>query len=114
MNNNNFISSLLIDNHDLLMKLNTSYIECSFLTLIDNQSSDIGWGFLNKNTNLQNHPFQHSFTSSNTFQGLLVSLFEYTHNIIVWDSTSHILSTLCCAIFVMVFVISFHKTIIIF
>jgi hypothetical protein len=93
-NNDGFISNLITDNFNLMLKLNTSYVECSFFTLIVNQITDTGWSFFHKTTNLQNHPFQHNLNSSNTFQGLLVSMLEYVHNIIVSDGSSHVLSTL--------------------
>jgi len=113
-NNYNFISDLIIDNYGLVTKLNTSYIECSFFTLAENQLNDTGWSFFHKTTNLQSHPFQHNLNTSNTFQGLLVSIIEYTHNITVWDGSSNTLGVIVLLILSSVFILNRKHILIIF
>ena len=113
-NTYSFIPNSLLDNYNFLLKVNTSYLECSFTELIDNQLIDIGWSFIQNQTTLQSHAFQHNLQSSITFQGLLVSLLEYTHNILVWDYSTQVLSILVSVILFSTLNLSFKWTLIIF
>lgn len=89
-----FVNTSLVDLHTSLMKLNTSYIEITFVNLVNNQLTSSGWNFIQWSTNQQVHTFQHNLSYTITFQSLYNSLFEYIHSICVMDFISQILALL--------------------
>lgn len=113
-NKHSFILTLLLDNYTFFVKLNTSYIECCFTELTNNQFTDIGWSFIQKNTNLESHAFQHSLNSVLTLQGLISSWFEYIHSILVIDYSSQIISTIITLILFVTLRFSYKHILIMF
>jgi len=100
-NSHSFISQGLVDINNIFLKLNTTYVEISSISLFDNQVASTGWNFIQWSTNQQVHTFQHELFSALTFQGLQSSLFEYLHSICVVDYSSQVLVSLTVLLLVL-------------